>query len=101
MTRVGLVEESDRALGRAGGEVHVEVRGADLRVAGELLDRARRGALHRAFELKRRQVEDANAERFVTACGQCRITLNLGANKYKWDKKVDSLLELVADNLID
>ncbi len=56
---------------------------------------------YRAFELKRRQVEDANAERFVTACGQCRITLNLGANKYKWDKKVDSLLELVADNLID
>ncbi len=56
---------------------------------------------YRAFELKRRQVEDTNAERFVTACGQCRITLNLGANKYKWDKKVDSLLELVADNMID
>lgn len=56
---------------------------------------------YRVFEMKRRQVEDAGAERFVTACGQCRITLNLGANKYKWDRKAESLLELVADNLID
>lgn len=55
---------------------------------------------YRVFEMKRRQVEDAGADRFVTACGQCRITLNLGANKYKWDRKAESLLELVADNLI-
>jgi Fe-S oxidoreductase len=56
---------------------------------------------YRAFELKRRQVEDTGAERFVTACGQCRITLNLGAKKYKWDKQAESLLELVADNIED
>jgi Fe-S oxidoreductase len=55
----------------------------------------------KAFQLKRKQVEDADAQRFVTACGQCRITLTLGANKFKWDKKVESLLELVADNLED
>jgi Fe-S oxidoreductase len=56
---------------------------------------------YRAFELKKRQVEDAGAEHFVTACGQCRITLMLGAKHFKWDKRVESLLELVADNLID
>jgi len=55
----------------------------------------------RAFELKRRQVEDAGAQHFVTACGQCRITLQAGAKKFKWDQKVESLLELVADNLED
>jgi Fe-S oxidoreductase len=55
---------------------------------------------YRAFELKRRQVDDTGAERFVTACGQCRITLNLGARKYKWDKEAESLLELVADNIV-
>ncbi len=55
----------------------------------------------KAFQLKRKQVEDADAQRFVTACGQCRITLTLGATKFKWDKKVESLLELVADNLED
>jgi len=56
---------------------------------------------YRAFDLKRQQVEEAGAEHFVTACGQCRITLTLGAKKTKWDKKVESLLELVADNLVD
>ncbi|MDI9848807.1 (Fe-S)-binding protein [Rhodoblastus sp. 17X3] len=55
----------------------------------------------KAFELKRKQVEDANAQHFVTACGQCRITLTLGAKHFKWDQKVESLLELVADNLQD
>ncbi|MGO9392368.1 (Fe-S)-binding protein [Rhodoblastus sp.] len=55
----------------------------------------------KAFELKKKQVEDADAQHFVTACGQCRITLTLGAKKFKWDKKVESLLELVADNMID
>jgi len=56
---------------------------------------------YKAFDIKRRQVEDAAAQHFVTACGQCRITLTLGAKKTKWDKKVESLLELVADNIID
>ncbi len=46
-------------------------------------------------------MEDAGAEHFVTACGQCRITLTLGAKHFNWDKKTESLLELVADNLID
>jgi Fe-S oxidoreductase len=54
---------------------------------------------NRAFEIKRRQVEDAGAEHFVTGCGQCRITLTMGAKHAKWDKKTESLLELVADNL--
>ena len=55
----------------------------------------------KAFELKRREVEAAGADRFVTACGQCRITLTLGAKHFNWNKKVESLLELVADNLAD
>lgn len=55
----------------------------------------------KAFELKRREVEKAGADLFVTACGQCRITLNQGIKHFNWDKKCDSLLELVADNLVD
>ncbi len=55
----------------------------------------------KAFQLKQQEVEKAGAERFVTACGQCRITLTQGAKHFKWDKKVESLLELVADNLVD
>lgn len=55
----------------------------------------------KAFQLKQQEVEKAGADRFVTACGQCRITLTQGAKHFKWDKKVESLLELVADNLAD
>jgi Fe-S oxidoreductase len=55
----------------------------------------------RVFELKRQQVDATGAKRFVTSCGQCRITLETGARNAKWDKPVESLLELVADNLAD
>ncbi|MBK7331621.1 MAG: (Fe-S)-binding protein [Betaproteobacteria bacterium] len=53
------------------------------------------------FEMKKQQVDATGAKRFVTSCGQCRITLETGARNAKWDKPVESLLELVADNLAD
>ena len=56
---------------------------------------------HKVFELKRQQVEATGAKHFVTSCGQCRITLEMGAKHAKWDKPTESLLELVADNLAD
>ena len=55
----------------------------------------------KVFELKRRQVDATGAKRFVTSCGQCRITLETGARNAKWGKPVESLLELVADHLAD
>jgi Fe-S oxidoreductase len=56
---------------------------------------------YRVFELKKQQVEATGAKHFVTSCGQCRITLEMGAKHAKWDKPTESLLELVADNLAD
>lgn len=56
---------------------------------------------HKVFEMKKRQVEATGAQRFVTSCGQCRITLEMGAKHAHWDKPIESLLELVADNLVD
>jgi Fe-S oxidoreductase len=56
---------------------------------------------HKVFELKRQQVEATGAQRFVTSCGQCRITLEMGAKHSSWHKHTESLLELVADNLAD
>jgi Fe-S oxidoreductase len=55
----------------------------------------------RVFEIKREQVDATGAQRFVTSCGQCRITLEQGAKLAHWDKQTESLLELVADQLID
>lgn len=54
---------------------------------------------HKVFELKRQQVDATGARRFVTSCGQCRITLELGAKHAHWGRNTESLLELVADNL--
>lgn len=56
---------------------------------------------HKVFDIKRAQVEATGAKRFVTSCGQCRITLEMGAKHARWTKPVESLLELVADNLAD
>lgn len=55
----------------------------------------------KVFELKRQQVDATGAANFVTSCGQCRITLEQGARHAKWDKAPQSLLELVADRLVD
>lgn len=56
---------------------------------------------HKAFEIKRQQIEATGAKRFVTSCGQCQITFDMGAKHAHWDRKTESLLELVADNLAD
>ena len=53
------------------------------------------------FDMKKQQVDATGAKRFVTSCGQCRITLEMGAKNTNWDKQAESLLELVADNLAD
>lgn len=54
---------------------------------------------HKVFELKRQQVEATGAQHFVTSCGQCRITFEMGAQHAGWARTTESLLELVADNL--
>jgi Fe-S oxidoreductase len=55
----------------------------------------------KVFELKQKQVEATGAQHFVTSCGQCRITLEMGARQAHWSKPTESLLELVADNLLE
>ena len=54
---------------------------------------------YKVFEMKKQQVEVTGAKHLVTSCGQCRITLEMGAKHAHWDKTVESLLGLVADNL--
>jgi Fe-S oxidoreductase len=53
------------------------------------------------FAIKQQQVQATGAERFVTSCGQCRITLESGPKQAHWNVEPDSLLELVAQQLVD
>jgi Fe-S oxidoreductase len=69
---------------------------------GGVVDIARADALrHKVFHLKMNQIDDTGAELPVTSCADCRHTFDDGQAHYKWDKSMNSLLELVADNLIE
>jgi Fe-S oxidoreductase len=54
---------------------------------------------HKVFTIKALQVQATGAERFVTSCGQCRITLEMGARHAGSALRPLSLLELVAGQL--
>ncbi len=55
---------------------------------------------HKVFAIKRQQIEATGAKHLVTCCDQCRITLEMGAKHAGWKRQPESLLELVADNLV-
>jgi len=54
---------------------------------------------YRAFEIKMKQVEASGAQRLATSCSNCRLTFDDGQAHYHWDRKMESLLELVAERL--
>lgn len=54
---------------------------------------------YKAFEIKMRQVEEAGAEVLVSSCSNCRQTFDDGQARFNWNRKMESLLELVAEHL--
>ena len=54
---------------------------------------------YRAFEIKMKQVDATGAERLATSCSNCRLTFDDGQAHYHWDRRMESLLELVAGQL--
>ena len=54
---------------------------------------------YRAFAIKMAQVEASGAERLATSCSNCRLTFDDGRAHYDWDRKMESLLELTAEQL--
>jgi Fe-S oxidoreductase len=55
----------------------------------------------RAFELKQRQIDATGAEAVVMSCGSCRLNFMNGQAQSGWPVKVESLVELVGENLAD
>lgn len=67
---------------------------------GGVLSNARAEPLRlKAFGIKRAQVEETGAEHFLTSCGQCRLQFDKATAATGWDRQVESLLELVADQM--
>jgi Fe-S oxidoreductase len=54
---------------------------------------------YKVFQLKMNQIDATGAEVPVTSCANCRQTFDDGQAHFKWDKKMHSLLEVVADHL--
>ncbi len=46
------------------------------------------------------KAREIGADHFVTSCGQCRLQFDRSRKETNWDKEVESLLELVAANMI-
>ena len=55
----------------------------------------------KAFEIKKREFDDAQADSVITTCANCRINLMIGAEKAGWTKPIGGFAELVAANLAD
>jgi Fe-S oxidoreductase len=56
---------------------------------------------YRTMEVKLREIDDTGAQTLVTSCSDCRRTFDDAQAHFTWDKKPQSLLELVASNLVE
>lgn len=70
-----------------GGGVQAIARTAELR--------------NKVFKIKMNQVEDTGADTLISACANCRLTMDESIQHFKWSKKLESLVELLADHLED
>ncbi|MFC2969640.1 (Fe-S)-binding protein [Acidimangrovimonas pyrenivorans] len=68
-----------------GGGVQAIGRAADLR--------------HKAFKIKIDQVEATGTDTLVSACANCRLTMDESKEYWKWGGGLESIVELIADHL--
>jgi Fe-S oxidoreductase len=56
---------------------------------------------YKVFKLKMDQVEATGANTMVSSCSNCRLTMDESKAHWKWENTIASLVELVADHLIE
>lgn len=56
---------------------------------------------HEVFKIKIDQVEATGAKNFVSACANCRLTMDESRQALEWPREVQSLVEVLADRLED
>lgn len=52
-----------------------------------------------AWKIKQAQIDATGADEVVLSCASCRLNFERGARNNHWDKPIDSLLSMVAENL--
>lgn len=100
----GVVDEPRAALRALGLELREQASSAERSwccgggAGGFLLNRASE-LRHRAWEIKRAEVDATGAPAVVVACGSCRLNFLAGAEADGWNVRIESLVELVARQL--
>ena len=56
---------------------------------------------YKVFKIKMEQVETTRADKLVSSCSNCRQNFDDCQSHYDWDYTMESLLELVAENLVE
>lgn len=102
----GVLDEPREALRALGVDFretdpHAEMNWCCGGGAGVFLINRAAGLRQKAFELKQRQIEATGAEAVVMSCGSCRLNFMNGQANTGWPVKIESLVELVGDNLAD
>jgi len=67
--------------------------------AGAFLINRAEGLRHKAWQIKREQIEATGADTVAVSCGSCRLNFMAGAEKDTWPVKIASVVELVAQQL--
>ncbi len=58
-------------------------------------------ARHEVFRIKMHQVEETGASTLVSACSNCRLTMDESKAALGWDKELASLVEILAEHLLE
>jgi len=56
---------------------------------------------HKVFRLKADQTEAAGTKTMISSCSNCRLTMDESKEAEHWDGEIASLVELIADHLIE
>jgi Fe-S oxidoreductase len=67
--------------------------------AGAFLINRAEGLRHKAWQIKREQIEATGAHTVVVSCASCRLNFMAGAEADQWPTKIDSVVEMVARQL--
>jgi len=56
---------------------------------------------HEVFKIKMHQVEETGADTLISSCANCRLTMDESSARWKWNKELASLVELLAENIAE
>jgi Fe-S oxidoreductase len=102
----GVLDEPRKALSAIGVEVremesHAKTNYCCGGGGGVFLNERAAKLRQGAFQIKMKEADATGAGSVVTACGHCRMTYLAGAQQANWQKPIESLVELVAENLAE